>query len=85
MQQFLNSFHQFFFSSLFLNCFLVEHVFTIYGLELALGLGLWSFYTIRERSEYQNLIQQMAQIIQKHLFLRPLPTQRIEKRPIRKE
>ena len=51
------------FYSLFLRCFLFQHIFTIYGLGLALGPGLWCFYTVRERSECQNLIEQMTQII----------------------
>ena len=62
-QQFLNSFHHFFFFSLFLSCFLLQHIFIIFGLGLALGPGLWSFYTVRERSKYQSLIEQMTPVL----------------------
>ena len=62
-QQFLNSFHYFFFFSLFLSCFLLQYIFTIFGLGLGLGPGLWSFYTVREDIKYQNLIEQMTPVL----------------------
>ena len=62
-QQVLNSFHHFLFFSLFLSCFLLQHIFGIFGLGLALGPGLWIFYTVRERSKYQNLFEQMTPVL----------------------